>query len=187
MDIVPKITDADIIRRIQDGNAHALKDIYPSYRLAFLNWARRQFSCDDSDILDVYQDAMIIFYKNVAQGKITALQSSVKTYIFGIGRNLLLKNHAQRQRTQRLENIGEDLITGVDLNIFKKEESEHKKEMVRQLLSHLGEKCQRILILFYYHRYSIESIQKEMGYNHVDVVRSRKLKCIKQLRALVNK
>ncbi len=185
MKVVPKITDTEIISSIQAGNQDALRQIYPEYRGAFLNWARRQFDCDDSDIMDVYQDAMIVFYKNIVQGKITELQSSIKTYIFGIGRNLLLKNYAKRQRTQRVENIGEDLVTGADLSIFSKEDSDHKRALVKQLLGQLGEKCQRILILFYYHRYSMESIQKELGYNHVDVVRSRKLKCIKQLRKLI--
>jgi RNA polymerase sigma-70 factor (ECF subfamily) len=50
----------------------------------------------------------------------------------------------------------------------------------------LGEKCQKILTLFYYQQYNIKEIMAEGNYNSENVVKSQKSRCLKTLKEAIN-
>ncbi len=57
-----------------------------------------------------------------------------------------------------------------------------KNQFVTAHLEKLGEPCHSILKLFYYDSFSMESIAVKLDYKNTDVVKSQKLRCIKELR-----
>lgn len=90
--------EVDIFAQLQKDPNPVLVKIYREYRKEFLSWAYNNYGAGEDDALDSFQDAMIILYKNVREGKLTDLQSSLKTYLFSIGKNVLLTRFILAQR-----------------------------------------------------------------------------------------
>src|SRR5690554_3551915 len=74
-----------LIEQILKGNSEALEDIYIQYKKEFFLYASR-FSITEEDIVDIYQDSVVVLYENIKSGKLTTFTSSVKTYLFAIGK-----------------------------------------------------------------------------------------------------
>jgi DNA-directed RNA polymerase specialized sigma24 family protein len=56
---------------------------------------------------------------------------------------------------------------------------EEEKIQLENALGQLGEQCRKLLVLCYFHNYSTEALQHEFDYSSVDVVRTKKYRCIK--------
>ena len=174
--------------RLQDiltGGDEVFKAIYREYRDGFIVWAGQHYSTQEADAVDVFQDAVIIFYKNVREKKIKSLEASIKTYIYGIGKNLLLKQLANKRRTVLVENMTDPLLKELDLTIQIDEGLSERQEMIRSVLKKLTEKCMQIIQMVYYRRFSMEAIKENMGYSSEEVARTSKKKCMRKLEALV--
>jgi RNA polymerase sigma-70 factor (ECF subfamily) len=136
------------------------------------------------DVLDIYQDSIIAFYENVENGKLTTLKSSLKTYIFSIGKYSIYNLMKKDNKTVSFE---KEHIENLDLSIISdRMESESKVALVQEALNKIGERCRQVLILFYYHSYSIEALMHEMDYKNENVVRSHKSRCLKTLKEILS-
>ena len=177
-----KISRATLLQQIKIGNRMVLNQLYQTYRDEFIHWTKWKFNCKEEDSIDVFQETMIAFYENVVNGKITEFQSSIKTYLFAIGRNILLKRFRNEQiKTEELEVLQN---TANQLQIDHKLNLTERQKTIAQLLKKLGEPCKTLLQLFYYQKYSIEAITHEMNYKNNSVVKNQKVRCIKRLRAI---
>src|SRR4051812_47443619 len=99
--------DIDIIKKLQEGNEKALEAIYKNNESAFVNWARHHYIVDTSEAKETFQLAVIALYNNVTEGKLQQLSCTVRTYLFAIGKRLLLKQKRKEVRvdTSIHENI----------------------------------------------------------------------------------
>lgn len=176
--------DKLLLGKIAEGNHNALHQLYQKHREAFLGWACKRYQCTEEDAADLYQDAIIVVYENALAGKITG-SSKLRTYLFGVGRNLILKNHEKYKRFADLEdNDTRDEISSeaaVDEPIILTE----RQAALQKALQELGEACRRLLLRFYYDRYSTEAIMSEFGYKSKDVVKSQKARCMRSLRNML--
>jgi len=159
--------------------------LYEEQRQPFINWARSKFSMEDDEILDVYQDSIIVLYNRLKKGDLELIKDSLQAYLFGICKNLMLKKTAKNKKIQLSENMNDYLIKSFDLELYHKMDMDHQKSIVSSGLSQLKDNCRRIIYLFYYHRFSLESIKDEMDYSSVDVAKSRKNQCLNKLRELL--
>ena len=175
------------LQDIATGGDKALKAIYGEYRNEFLSWAQRNYNAQEQEAVDIFQDAVIVFYKNVVSGKISHLESSIKTYLFGIGKNMLLKHAVNKSKTSSVENMNDPLLKGVDWEVQNNPELSERQELIRSAIKKLTEKCMKIIRMFYYLRFSMEAIKENMGYNSNDVARTSKKKCMRKLEAIVKK
>lgn len=178
-------TQQNLIAAIKAGDQQALGNIYLANRDSFVNWARKYYHLQDDDILDVYQDAIIILNKKIIREDSLNLTCSIQTFLFSIGKNLLKKKGMNNNKWSLKENSHEIVPDIGDLGVMKKIELSEQQQQLFDAIGQLGDKCQNILKMFYYQRYSMESIKTEMGYKHVDVARSQKLRCMKSLRAII--
>lgn len=171
---------AEVLAEIKDGNERVIARLYQTYRAPFLFWARKFFALDEATILDVFQDAVIVLYQNVVEDKLTELNSSLKTYLFGIGKNLLHKRlrKAQREIVPETE-IPEQAIAPRFLQLVQKEHQQHE---LRTALATLGDRCRQLLTYFYYYEYSIDAITHRMEYKNDNTVKAHKHRCLQQLR-----
>lgn len=176
----------DLIRDIKSGKTEGLKQLYFEHEHEFVAWAKAQFQCSETQAEDIFQEVMVIFYENIIQGKIESLRSHIRTYLFGIGRLLILQ---QFRKGSRLASIDGD-------NDFVREFSEaavadyrlelsDTQKIMKEALERLGKRCRDLLHLFYYRRYSNESIVKSLGYKNENVVKSQKVRCMKALREMI--
>lgn len=172
----------ELIAAIKAGSRSHLHQVYLTYRDSFLEWAQARFRCSREDALDVYQDVIIIFYENIVEGKVQQLRSQLRTYLFGIGRILIIKRFNENQRTELMgeDESAADLpeISEGDIRL----ELNDRQRVLREAIDQLGEKCRDLLLLFYYHRYATEAIIEELGYKNPEVVKSQKARCMRSLR-----
>ena len=117
----------------------ALEEVYREYREDFLHFALR-FGLSESECLDAYQDVMIAFYENVKEGKLTTLTSSLKTYLFSIGKYNLLNQLKNKKRTAPTEAILPE-IEIADNQYFEEIELTHRQQIIEKAFQQLGEQC----------------------------------------------
>ncbi len=176
--------DQQWLENIKSGNGKALEALYRHYRDDFLAFAQR-YGASQEDLLDVYQDAIIVLFENVKSGKITELSSSVKTYLFSIGKYKLIDRLRQKGRNMSTEDIGQ--LEGLGENVMEEQlELTHRQQQLRRAINILGGQCKTLLLLFYYRRYSIEAIRQEMDYKNDNVVKAHKSRCMKSLRKIID-
>lgn len=173
---------ADLIAAIKSGSQAHLHQVYLEYRDSFLEWSQARFRCSEADALDVYQDVIIVFYENIRNGKVEQLRSKLRTYLFGIGKILIIKQFNQNKRQGFLDESPEiESLPTLPVGEIHLELND-RQQILRQAIDHLGEACRDLLLLCYYRRFSTESIMEELGYKNADVVKSQKARCMRTLR-----
>jgi RNA polymerase sigma factor (sigma-70 family) len=176
-----------VLEAIKRGDPKVLERLYDEIRQPFIVWAVQFYQCDSEDAIEIYQKAYTILYMNVRNKKLTNLTSSVKTYLFSIGKNLFREKF--RNKHNRLVNLDDvsntnALKVDVDTDVLNEYEDVHQKEMVRYLLDQIGDPCKTLLNLMFIKGYSADAVVREMGYSDERVVRKRKSLCLKKLREM---
>ena len=172
----------EIIQKIRSGGRTELGLIYEEYREEFLQWLVKEFKCSLDDGKDIYQVTILIFHDNIKQGKLEHLVSSVKTYLFGIGKNIVKENFRKGKRFVPVSKEKWLKETLIDEPSSKIEETVF--ERARNALGKLGQPCQRLIELFYYEKKSIPEITLEMNYKNPETAKNQKCKCMARLRKL---
>ena len=175
------------LQLFKQGQNSAFKWLYDTYREPFVNWVVNQHQCSKEEAADIFQDSIIVFYKNVQRGKITTLKSSIKTYLFGIGKNLLLHHfRAKKGITTDLDKVAPLLFDNEQLP-YEKLHRQERSQMIASLLQRMKDPCRSLILLFYFNRLSIRDIAEQMNYNSTDVVKTQKKRCVKRLRDYVDR
>lgn len=174
-----------LLERLQNGDEKALRAAYSEHRDRFLRWANSLTFAPEPDLLDLYQDTLIIFYQNLRAGKIQHLDQGVAPYLYGIGKKLLLVRRFRTRRELSFDPADEVLLRQIGLLADPSAEESEWKPIFKTALQRLGDTCRQIVELFYYHDFPIESIRERLGYSSDEVVRVTKLRCLRKLREIV--
>jgi len=166
---------------LKTDRTKALTDVYKQHRSEFIGWACKTFGCTPDEAKDVYQNAIIILYENSVNGKLTELNSSVKTYLFAIGKNKL--KELARQKNQK-ENFS--LAAEPEWEDAVEEIPEEYLQRALLSLEKLGDPCQSLLKDFFYHKYTMAQLTKKYGYKNEDTTKNQKYKCLMRLRKIYN-
>lgn len=180
-----KPKEQEIIRGIKAGNYSLVDQLYEDYRAAFIQWLKQHFKAPEQEAVDIFQDVIIIVYQNITAGKVDHLKSSLKTYLFAIGKHLWLKRFRIKQQISFLEDLPAVRYKGWDLQIIRDLESADQKAELEAALHLISDKSKRLLVLAFFHRYSTEALKNEFQYSSADVVRTQKYRCLNRLRALL--
>jgi RNA polymerase sigma-70 factor (ECF subfamily) len=174
------MVDQNVIARIRNGDEQPVTEIYRAYRNDFIYWAVRNYGIMEDTARDVYQMAVVIFYENIRSGKLTHLQSSVKTYLFGIGKNKIMEELASQRKAQKLqENFRHE-----PLPADSPEDKEELFKILEVALSELGEPCRTVLDMYYYRNFGIDQIAEALNYKGNDSAKTQKYKCLIRLKKL---
>lgn len=177
-----------VIEAIKRGDNKVLEKLYNDNRQPFMVWVYQLYQCTEEDAVEIYQKAYTILYMNVRDGKLTELTSSVKTYLFSIGKNLVReKFRSKHNKTVNLDDVSNtNAVQGqVDSGILDTYQQEHQKNIVKELLEEIGDPCRTLLKLMFIEGYSSEAVVHAMDYSDERVVRKRKSLCLKKLREMV--
>ncbi len=173
-----------LFKSLKNGSETAFKEVYQENRKLFLNFARK-YGLRDDDILDIYQDAYIVFYENIQNGKLVELKSSVATYLISIGKYKIMDKLRKNKKRMDID-ITLNLVKEVDNEIesfdIVHEALSPEQKLLQKYFETLGKKCKEILTLFYYKQYTIKQIMAEGQYNSENVVKSQKSRCLKTLK-----
>ncbi|GAB5564716.1 MAG: hypothetical protein Wins2KO_17790 [Winogradskyella sp.] len=178
--MVKEIHEDDLQQRLRADDKSALELVYKSYKSEFLNYSKR-FQINTNETLDIYQDAVIAMYQNFTVKKLELKDSSVKTYLFGIGKhkiyNVLKKNNKHLKIVNEVEDFEEIKVDADDLNYYQKQLSE--------LLKNISDSCKELLRLYYYRNLTVSEIVEHTNYKDANTVKSHKSRCMKRLKSMV--
>lgn len=179
-------TDNQFLEAITGGGTlreKALRGIYSDNELkrkviAFVR--NRQGNTEDGQ--DMFHEGIIVLDRNIREGKFRG-EAPLKGYLYSICRflwmNQLRKNaHTTQGAEAVLANEPDDYTPEITLI------SEERKSLLNNLLSLLGERCQRILELWKL-SYSMEEIAEKLDFSSADMARKAKYRCHLSLMELV--
>lgn len=171
----------NIIKLIRGGDQLVLRKIYDENREAFIKFSRK-YNVERYDAIDIYQDAIIVLYENIANGKITDLKSKVSTYLFAIGKYKIFQMHRDNSKVELSSelHLKEENIY-LDVNLYN-EKLTNRQNLLNKYYSQLGKRCKEILKLFYYEGYTLDEIINILKYSDKNVLKSQKSRCMRQLR-----
>lgn len=174
--------EAVIIEEIKNGNNNQLAMIYREYRSEFIAWITTNYSCSRDEARDVYQVSILTLHENILNNKLQQFQSSIKTYLFAIGKNKFLefkKSDAQISRDTDIATI--DLE---EVSTWEYEEKELKLQVTEKSLEKLGDPCKSLLELYYFHGMSMDKIAGRLSYKNRATAKNLKCKCLARLRKI---
>ncbi|MFC4721380.1 RNA polymerase sigma factor [Geojedonia litorea] len=182
-----KSDTAQLLTLIRRRDLTVLDKIYRENRSAFLNFAK-QYKLPEQDYLDIYQDAIIAFYENVVSEKVQTLDSSIKTYLFSIGKFMIYKKINDYKYNKPIEQeMNAVLQKQIEYYEYHEVSESDYQKLVLKCFGQLGKKCQKMLKLFYYEKFTLEEIKTYLNYDNYNVVKSQKSRCLKTLKDLITK
>lgn len=180
------MTDNEVILLLYAGDKKTLKKVYAENREPFIAFARK-FSLPLEDILDVYQDVIVVLQEQIIEGKLKSLTCSMRTYLFSIGKHMLYEKVRLKNKTSDVpiststEYRYQEIVT----DFLNDKNDEHLKKL-KTLFLKLGKKCQEVLTLYYYRGYTNDEIATSLKYENKNVVKSQKSRCLRKLKELFN-
>ncbi|WP_271784366.1 RNA polymerase sigma factor [Aquimarina algiphila] len=170
-----------LIHILTNSSPKEISRLYFSYKKAFLNFGKKHKTEADI-IIDIYKEAFVVLRKHCIQGKLNQIKGSIKPYLFGIGKTML-SNYQEDSTSPDLQFSSTD-SKFVEVELDAPITLSKEQKVLHQFFGTLGERCQEILILFYYRGLAIEEIADRPGYENITVVKNKKLLCTQQLKNL---
>lgn len=138
---------------------------------------------NSEDGSDIFQDAVLILIEKVKSGQFKG-NSSIKTFLSAIARNLWLfelRTRSRRKNRETLYTNLEDTTTGTEEVFFS-----NKQHLdLENIFNEIGENCKKILTGFYYEEKSMKELLVDVAYENEQVLRNKKSKCMKKLKELI--
>lgn len=172
-------SDHAYINRLKTDREKCLEELYTLYRKDFTDWACHKFVCEPEEAEDVFQDSLIIFYENVLSGKLQTLTSSLRTYLFAIGKHKILRNKKNSLLYANVDDIFD--INLIEISNDSLEDAEQRHQAVHDAIVQLGPDCRKVIELFYYQELNMTQVAKNMNYKNENVAKVKKASCMRKL------
>ena len=173
-------TDEILIQGLKERDSLSIKFIYKEFfPLATSIVEKNSGSYEDAE--DLFQDSIVILYKRLTTEKIN-LKCTLKTFFFGICKNLWMQRLDRKWRLQYSENLAEEPVHSYEITRWEfGEEVLEKKRLFLKHYFELPKRCQKILAMFL-SEIPLKKIALELGMKNDEYVKSRKYKCKRLLR-----
>jgi RNA polymerase sigma factor (sigma-70 family) len=133
------------------------------------------------DGCDIFQEAVLVLIKKI-QGEHYKPESTLKTFLKGIARNLWMAEQRSRNRRKARE---QEYISGNNFHEMPGLWRSPAKEF-SALLNSIGETCKNLLLEYYLEGTDTKSLTEKFGFKTEQVLRNRKSICMKKLKDLVH-
>ncbi len=175
-----------ILEQLRNGDESPIYELYQLYRNEFIAWSKSRYRATEDQAKDAFQEAILDFHQNVISGHLTQLSSTIKTYLFQIGKHKLL--NIQKKESRMTYHDALHLIENGEAENFMEEENKaYTQDQITKAIEKLPEDCQQVLQLYYFNEYDMESIAREMNYKNSDTAKSKKSVCMKNLTSELKK
>lgn len=172
-------SDWEYLNGLKTKDPAAMRQVYREFYPSVLSYVL-QNSGSDEDADDLFQETLIIIYKQVREGR--NIDCSLNTYFISVARLQWLKELRRRRKYHRgseheeLMNNLEDYSSGVGTDI----ENSEKQSIYQRAFTRLGEDCKKILLLFY-NKVPLKEIAVRMGFAGEKYAKKRKYQCKEKL------
>ena len=165
---------------LKNNNNLAYESLYKSYfptieKYIFQNNGTRE------DAQDVFQETLMIFHKNFIKESFE-LTSSLKTYLYSIGRHLWLKKLNRRQPVTSIEDDCDCDKLNLKAEQSEDQNEEKLKQYITDLMAKIPEHCQKIVQYVYYDGLPIDEVAAQLGYNNAHTASNAKYKCLQHIK-----
>lgn len=167
-------------KRIIDAISGGTKERNAALRYIFKNleWKSlairhvRSHGGNEQDGEDVFQDAIILFDRNLRQGVFQG-NSTLKTYFYSI-----VKWHwlGQLRKKRPQEEFAPKHERGEEESVEARVIGDEKKSFLQKALDQIGPRCKKILNL-YGQKYTMEEIAKEMSLANANMAKKATYRC----------
>ncbi|MEM6845317.1 MAG: sigma-70 family RNA polymerase sigma factor [Bacteroidota bacterium] len=175
----------ETITCIREGDKDVITETYQQYRQEFIRWVIRKYARSDEEAREVYQEVFYRFLTAIRSGKLTYINSSIKTYLFGIGKNILSE---QKRRSIRFDHeIDEEKVAENYEERLQKEEREQEFLLLESIFEQLDDQAQKLLRMVYYENRSMNEIAKELDYKNAASAKNQKYKYMEKIRKMLDR
>lgn len=159
---------------------------YTNHKSEFINKFRKDYPTLHYDaLIDIFQEAVVIGVEKVNQSKFEG-RSSLKTYIFGIGKNLI-RDYFRKVKQYNAYSSDIKYTYEESESVFDIENPiDIQSSALKRAMQKLEKHCLDILNAFYMEGKKYPEIVQEFKYSSVDVAKSTKSRCFKHLKMLVS-
>lgn len=168
-----------LIRKGEDDRAlsYLYKKVLPKIKhLIYTN------NGDHDEAYDIFQDAIMIFYKQVKLDKYKD-EYEIAGFIYSVSRNLWINRVKRKNKSVGLSDAVSSLEA--DHNALEDLVTKEREELIIKMLSDLGERCKELLLYSIFHKFSMKEICEKMGFSTENAAKTRNYKCKQKLIELV--
>lgn len=169
----------EIVNKIRVQDRKTLSQIYEKgYPMVEKYISENSGTADDA--ADIFQDAMYLLIKKTAEPGFV-LNSKISTFLFGISKNLWLKELTKKRpdKDTVLSEIEYDTLPEEDFEQFE------RTKLMKQCIDLLGEPCQTIIVQFYFFQSSMKEIAEKLHYTNANNAKNQKYKCFMRLKKMM--
>lgn len=169
-----------------------IEDFVRTQRNKTITWLHNTFQISTDDCEDIFQEAFIVLYNNIKDGKLDKMTSSVSTYFRAICKNKTMELFRTSGRYTQLNlDVSDDThISFADNkieNILSLDDDdsvaiEEKEGLVRTIVRNLPSPCNELLWGYYRDGLSMKALAQEYGYNSENSVKVTKHRCCEKFR-----
>lgn len=127
------------------------------------------------DASDVFQESLIILYRNLEKNNFT-LTSSFYTYLYSVSR--FVWSDMQKKEAKLPTNAINENEATIEQSIYE----EKQFQLAEYAFSELGERCKKLLLMFYHKHMSFRDIAKVMQFSSEKIAKNQKYKCLTKAR-----
>ena len=178
------MTDQELIDQLKKGNENCLQQLYQHMGMV-KSWVEQNNGNED-DALDVFQEAIIVFYKNVMAGNYE-LRSKISTYLFEISKRQWLNQLNRRKKYEnRQSEVGISQRDHESINPEITRKGPNLREYLEKALAKVGEPCKSVLEATIFLGMRMEDIAERFNYSSARSASQQKLRCLQKLRGEVS-
>lgn len=130
------------------------------------------------DAYDVFQDALMTFYRQVVNGSFNSSKYKVFGYIYRLSINFWINKIKRDKRislTEEMQEIVEESLMDDYLTPV------YDEDLLKTLFSQIGGKCIELLTYTIYNNMLMEDIVIRMGFTSVNAVKMQHVRCKQKL------
>lgn len=169
-----------LIREDQDN----LSLVYHQSKSYCINFLRgKNYRLNEEDLMDIYQESVIVFYEKTIHDLDFALTSSVKTFLCSICNNKLLKKVGKADKWSSIDDkLNFIAAEEEDVKFIKENEYLYNSlEKALNIIKESGGKCYELLTFFWYQKKTMRELTEIFGYTNEQNTKNQKAKCQRRL------
>jgi RNA polymerase sigma factor (sigma-70 family) len=163
-----------------------------------LDYLQKYYTISFDESQDIFQDAFILVYNNIKEGKLSVktLNSSLSTYFIGVCRNkaleLLRNNNKYVTTSYEVQNTPHNTFLDEQVEKILLLESENeslqkkKEALVRDIVRDLPSPCDELLWGYYRDGFSMKILADRFNYASENAVKVTKHRCCEKFRNRYN-
>ncbi len=176
-------SDPELLAALQQADINRpVKELYNSYFDLLTTFIRTKGASSD-EAADIFQETILVFIDMVRRQRFQG-NSSIKSYLFGIAKNLWLEEIRSRDRRNKRQQIfhqSEPTTESAEARLFNKE----MRKTWNQVFDSIGAICKSILTGFYYEKLPMRDLLERVSFASEQALRNKKSKCMKSLKELL--